>query len=144
KMASTSGEISFLVDIMIVETLLSDTGLSKTAQAGGMLTEIIDKVKNYFVNQIDPAHPAASVLNMLAPGVVSTTFARFGFGWLGILLGICMRVFHINVSGILSSIYDKIKDALSGGKKMTSSQIDGIVNSAVQEHDKPATEEDAA
>lgn len=142
-MIQSNSEINFLVDTMIVETLLSDEGLSKTAQAGNIISNLVEKVKGYFGSHIRPDDKAGSLLDLLAPGAISIAFKAMGFGWLGILLGLAMRVFNINVSGILGSIYEKIKSALGGGKQMTSSEVDGIVSSSVQEHTKPATEEEA-
>jgi len=139
-----NSEISFYVDTMIVETLLSNESLYKTAQASGLFSQLIDKVKNYFGNHIDPNDKSGSLLNMLAPGAISIIFSSLGFGWLGALLGLAMSVFQVDVKGILSSIWNKLKNAISGDKQTTSDEIDEMVNSSVQEHSKPATEEEAA
>jgi hypothetical protein len=139
----SNSEISFLVDTMIVETLLADDGLSKTAQAGGVVSNLITKVKGYIGNQINPDDKAGSLLNLIAPGAISMAFKAMGFGWLGILFGLALRIFHIDVAGILESIYGKIKSLITGDKQTTSQQVDEIVSSSVQEHVKPATEDEA-
>jgi len=142
-MTHTNSEISFIVDTMIVETLLSDEGLSKTAQAGSAISSLIDKVKGYVGNNINPEDKTGSLLNLLAPGAISIAFRAMGLGWLGILFGLAMRIFHIDVGSILQSIWDKLKSALSGGKQVSSSEVDGMVTSSVQEHNKAPTEDEA-
>lgn len=138
-----NSEISFYVDSLIVETLLSNESLHKTAQASGIFSQLIDKVKNYFASHIDPNDRSGSLLNMLAPGAISLIFSSLGFGWLGALMGLAMSVFRIDVKGILSSIWTKLKSSISGDKQTTSDEIDTMVNSSVQEHAKPSTEDDA-
>jgi len=128
---SSNSEIRFYTDAMIVETLLSDIEIYKKADAG-TISQLTDSVKNYVSNHIDPEDRTGSVLNMLAPGAISMMFKAMGFGKIGLLFGLAASVFHIDVTGILSSIYDEIKSLLSSGKQITSSQIDGLVNSAVQ------------
>lgn len=141
-MKLTNRDIGFYVDTMIVETLLTDSHLVKTAQQANA-GDLISKVTTYFGNQIDPNDKSGSLLNILAPGAVSMALGAMGLPWLGILLSLCMRVFNIDVKSILSSIYDKIKGPISAGQQMTSQQVDGIVNEAVQAENKPATEQEA-
>jgi hypothetical protein len=140
---NTNTEISFYVDTLIVESILRDETLIKNSADGGLITGLIQKVKDYVSNHIDPNDKSGSVLNILAPGALSIAFGAMGLGWLGILIGLAMRVFHIDVKGILSSIYDKIKSMIGGDKQVTSAQIDDAVNSAVQEKAAPATEQEA-
>lgn len=142
-MTLTNSEISLYVDTMIVETLLCDEGLSKKAQAGGMISQLIDKVKGYVGNNINPNDKTGSLLNMFAPGVVSMTFSAMGLGWLGLLLGLAMRIFHIDVKSILGTIWEKLKSALGTGKQMSSTEVDGIVESAVASNAAPATQQEA-
>lgn len=136
-----NSEINFYVDSLIVETILSNDLMSKIAQAG-LISSLKDKIVHYVGNNIDPNDKAGSILNILAPGAISVAFSAMGLGWLGMLFGLAMKIFHIDVKGILSSIYNKIKGAIGGGKQMTSSEVDNIVNGAVQEHNTPATEEE--
>lgn len=142
-MTLPNSEIKLYTDILIAEIILSDTqGLSKTAEEG-IGSQFISRVHQYFSNSIKPEDKTGSIINLLAPGLISTAFRALGFGWLGFLFGIAMRVFHIDVSGIIESIWGSLKSELSGGKQMTSAQVDGIVNSAVETHTKPATQEEA-
>jgi hypothetical protein len=130
---SSNSEIRFYVDTMIVETLLSDGDIYKKADAGTM-SQLTESIKNYVGNHIDPDDRTGSVLNMLAPGAISVLFKAMGFGKIGLLFGLAVSVFHIDVKSILSSIYDGVKSLLSSGKQVTSSQVDGLVNSAIQSH----------
>jgi len=144
-MSVSNSEVSFLVDTMIVQTMLSDdTGLSKTAQAGGLLSSLVSKVHEYVSGHIDQNDKVGSLINILGPGAITITLRALGFGWLGWLVGLAMSVFHINVADIVKSVWDKLKGLLGNGEKqVTSAQVDGAVAAAVQEHDKPMTEAEA-
>lgn len=139
---SSNTEISFYVDTLIVEALLADINLHKTAQARSSVAEITSKVKNYFGNQVNPDDRAGSLLTMLAPGAITLAFKAMGFGWLSLFFGLFVRMFNIDVGAILKSIYNKLKGTLSNDKKVTSAQIDDIVSGSVQEQVKPSTEEE--
>jgi hypothetical protein len=130
---------------MIVETLLSDNhGLSKTAQAGGLLSGLIGKVTQYVGNHIRPDDKIGSLIDIIGPGAIAVTMKALGLGWISWLLPLAMNVFHINITDIVGSIWDKLKSLLGGGKQVSSAQVDGIVASAFQDHDKPLTEDEAA
>lgn len=142
-MITTNHEVQLYVDTLIVQTLLTDDGLSKTAQAGGFVSSLISKVKEYFGNHINPEDKAGSVLNMLAPGLISTTLAAMGLPWIGTLMGLATTFFHIDVASMVRSIWSALKGAISGNKQTTSAEVDSIVDAAVKEHDKPPTAEEA-
>lgn len=142
-MRNSNSEISFYVDSLIVEAILKDESLIKNADSGSLVSSLIEKVKGYVGNHIDPSDKAGSLINILGPGAISVAFSAMGLSWLGMLIGLAMRVFNINVKGIISSIWDKLKSAISGDKPVSSAQVDSFVQSAVQEHAKPATKEEA-
>jgi len=142
-MSNLNSQIGIYADTLIAETLLGDTGLLKTAQNQGMMSSVVSKVKDYFSSKVDPNDKAGSVLNMLAPGIIRTTFSAMGMPWLGLLLGVADSFFHIDVASILRNIWTQLKEALSGGKQVTSEQVHNIVQSSVSEHATPATEEEA-
>ena len=142
-MTITNRDISFYVDSLIVEAIVGDEKLYKQAAAGGLVMSLIDKVKSYVGNQIDPNDKAGSLINILGPGVIFTAFRAFGFGWLGLLISLAMRIFHVDVAGMISSIWDKLKGLISGDKQVSSAQVDSIVQSVGQDHMKPATQEEA-
>src|SRR5258708_487765 len=111
-MINTNRQISNYVDLLIVETLIGNTGLSKIAQETNIMSGIAGKVKNYVSNNVDPNDKSGSLLNMLAPGVISTTLGLLGLGRIGMLLGLAARFFHIDVAGILRSIWASLKEVL--------------------------------
>jgi hypothetical protein len=144
-MSNPNSQVSNYVDFLIVETLSSDTGLSKFAQAPpSMMDAIIGKIKGYVSNNVDPNDKAGSVLNMLAPGLISATFGALGLGKIGLLAGLIARMFHLDLAGIFRSIWNGLKGELSGGKQTTSDQVHNIVQNAIQENSTstsaPATE----
>lgn len=138
-----NSEINFYVDSLIVETILSNNKFIKQADSGSMIMSLIDKVKNYVGNNIDPNNKSESLINILGPGAISVAFSAMGLGWLGMLMGLAMRVFNINVKEIISSIWNKLKTAIAGDKPVSSSQVDSFVQNSVQENYQPATKEEA-
>jgi hypothetical protein len=135
----SNGEISFYVDTLLVETVLSEPHFYKKA---GFVSDLLTKVKDYFGSKIDKSDPAGSVLNEIAPGALWVLFQALGIGKWGMLLGLLMEVFHVDVKGMLSSLYNKVKGMISGGEKVSSAQIDQAVSSTVQEHNTPPTPEE--
>lgn len=135
-----NSEISFYVDTLIVETLLSDEHFSKTAQSGGSLSQLIEIVKNYFNNKIDPNNKAGSLLSMLTPGLI---LSGFGFGKFSILLSLATSAFQIDIASILGSIFSKIKGLISGDKQISSDEINNTVSSSFKEAETPITENEA-
>lgn len=129
---TSNSEIRFYYETMIVETILSDAGITK--KADNILSSLIETVKGYVSNHINPEDRMGSVLDLLAPGAVSVLFSSMGFGGLGLLFGGLVKYFNIDVKNILSSIYNGVKSLISGNKQVTSGQIDGLVNSTVQSH----------
>jgi hypothetical protein len=141
-MKNTNRQIIIYQDMLLAEMLLGNIGMHKTAQAN-IMSDIAGKIKDYFSSKVDPNDKAGSVLNMLAPGVISVTFGLMGMPWLGRLLGVATSFFHIDVASILESIWNQLKESLSGGKQITSQQVNGIVQSSVEPHNTPATQEEA-
>lgn len=142
-MTISNREISFYVDTLIVEAIVGDEKLYKQASTGGLVSSLIDKVKWYVGNQIDPNDKAGSLMNILGPGVIFNAFRAFGFGWMGALIGLAMRVFHIDVTGMFRSMWDKLGSLISGDRQVSSGQVDSIVQGVAQEHMSPITEEEA-
>src|SRR5579859_4302209 len=103
--------ITFYNDFLIVEALLQNS-ITKCAQQN-MIDGIVNNVKQYIENNINPNDKAGSILNMLAPGIISTTLGAMGLGKIGFLLGLAARFFHLDVAGILRSIWSKLKEQLS-------------------------------
>jgi hypothetical protein len=141
-MKSSHG-VSFYVDLMIVECLLSDERFVKNAQGSSIVSELTSAVKTYVGNTLKKDDITGSLLDILAPGAISVILGALGFKWLGLLVGLAMRVFHVDVRSMWKSIHDKIKDLLGSGNQVSSSQIDNAVQSAVQEHTQPATQQEA-
>ena len=54
-----------------------------------------------------------------------------------------MNVFHVDVAGMISSLYDKVKGMISSGAKVSSEQIDAATESVIQEHSKDSTTQEA-
>lgn len=142
-MSINNTDISFYTDCLIVEALLQEEHIKKTASAESMIMPLIDKIKAYVSAHIDPNDKAASLINIFGPGVIFNLFRSLNLGWLGLLLSLSMRVFNIDVAGIVYSIWDKLKDLIKDDAQISSNQIDQIVHSSVDEHVQPATPEEA-
>lgn len=136
----SNSEVSFCVDTLLVETVLADPKFYKKA---GFVQDLLGKVKDYFGAHIDKENPTSSVISLLAPGALWLMFQGLGIGKWGFLLGLLMDVFHIDVGGMLSSVWTKVKEMVSGGKKVSSSQIDAATQAAAQEASQPGSEQEA-
>jgi hypothetical protein len=123
--------VSFYVDTLIAETILQDHPIQKTA---GELSNLLSMVGSYFSAHVDPNDKAGSVLNMLAPGTIWSTLSSIGLGRWGLALGAAAAMLHLDISGMLSSIWGNIRSMLSGGHPISSDHVDAAVQSAVQEH----------
>lgn len=135
----SSSEVSFCVDTLLVEAVLADSKFYKKA---GFVQDLLARVKDYFSHQIDPANPVSSVLDHIAPGALWLLFKSLGIGKWGFLLGLLMETFHVDVSGMLKSIFDKVKTMISGGKKVSSADIDTATQGTVAEFNRPPTPEE--
>lgn len=143
-MTRNSAYLNIYMDKIVTEMVLSNDGMSKTAQLSDVMSGITDSLKNYFGSKVDPNDRAGSVINMLAPGVLAATFKALGFTKLGLLFGLAMSFFDIDVKGILTTIWEKLKSLLGGGRKVTPQEVSTMVQDSVQAHSKPATAEEAA
>jgi len=143
-MITSNREISFYIDTMIVETLLTDSYFVKFAQEeSSMISGLISKVKEYFGGHFNPDDKAGSVINMLAPGVISIGLGAMGMPWIGGLLAFSASIFNIDVSAIIGSIWNGIKGIITSDKKTSSEHIDGLVDSSISSNIKPATQDEA-
>lgn len=134
-----NSEVSFCVDTILVETALGDPKLYKKA---GILSDLLSKVKDYFMAHIDKNHPVESVLKYLAPGALWLLMQRIGLGKWGFFLGILADYFHVNVPGIIESMFGKVKDMIGGGQQVSSGQIDAATQQVAQEHVSDGSEAD--
>jgi hypothetical protein len=131
--------ISFYVDTLLVETVLAEPKFYKKA---GVVSDLLENAKEYFGAHIDKTKPVESVLNVLAPAGLWLLFQSFGAGKWGLLIGLLMDVFHVDAFGLLKSLYDKVRAMISGGEKVSESQIDSAVESSAQEFSKPPTQQE--
>lgn len=126
----SNSEMSFLIDTMLIETLIAEPRSYKTA---GLLSDLLSKVKDYASSKVDPNNPVGSALEILAPGALWLALNAMGLGKLGFIFGLLMDVFHVDIKGMIASVFSKIKPLLAGGGKVSSEQIDEATNGAVQE-----------
>ena len=136
----SNSKVSFCVDTLLVETVLSDPKFYKKA---GFVSDLLTKVKDYFGNHIDQNNPTSSVINALAPGALWMMFSALGIGKWGFLLGLLMNIFHIDVAGMLNSLWEKVKGMVGSGKKVSSAQVDAAAESTAQEFSQPGSKEEA-
>jgi len=124
-------KISFYTDTLIIEALYQNKMIK---QADGLANSLLEAVKNYANNHIDPNDKINSVLKILAPAGISMIFGALGFPWLGGFLGLAISVFHIDVPSILRGIYSQLSGEIQTGNKLTSNQVNNIVHSNVQDY----------
>jgi hypothetical protein len=119
------------IDLMIIESLLQNENFIKNADSGSLVSTFSNKIKELVESHYDPNDKTGSLTNILGPGVLFATLNALGFTKIGLLVGLLMNVFHIDLNNIIKSIWGKLTPAISSGKQLTSSQIDEFVQSAV-------------
>lgn len=125
--------IQFYHDDLVVNSFLY-----KTAQDSSSL---ISAISTYFLNNIK----TESIVNLLAPGVVFNILSKgLGLTWVGFVLSVAIRVFHIDVYAILQSIYNQIKPSIENNSKLSSDQVHNIVKSSVENSYQPTSTSKAA
>lgn len=124
-------EVSFCVDTLLVQTVLGDDRMYKQA---GIISDLLTKVKEEVMSHIDKAHPVESVLKLLAPGALWVIMQGLGLGKWGFFLGLLTDYFGVDIPGLLGSVFEKAKPLITGGKPISSEQIDGITDSVAQDH----------
>ena len=125
----SKGDIRFCVDTMIVETVIGNPALVKQ---GGMLSDVAPLIQSYVSSKIDPKDKAGSVLDMLAPAGIFTLFRSFGFTKLGLLVAGLITVLHIDVHGMVESLFNEVKGSISKGEPVTPAQITNAVSNMSQ------------
>jgi hypothetical protein len=136
----SNSEVSFYVDTLLVETILSDDKFHKTA---GFVGDVLEKVKSELGAHIRKDHAVEDVLKVLAPGALWVFMQSIGLGKWGFLLGLLVDVFHIDIPGMIKSLYEMVKEMISGGQKVSSAQIDAATQQVAQQYSKSGGEEEA-
>lgn len=133
-------KVSFLIDSKVIE-ILSSEAMVKTAD--GKISGLIDTVKQYTENHINPNDKAGSIMRFLGPGLLLTFFKALGLTWLGYLAVFAIKIFNIDIESIGRSIWDKLASLIEGDKKVSSDQIDSIVHSSVSENAPDPSQSDS-
>ena len=130
-----------LVDSIILETVLADPRIVKKAEEAGLGSSIFNAVKDYALSLYDKEHPVASVLAILAPGMLTA----LGMPVIGTIVFLAESVFDVDLKKIFISIGESIKGLLSGGTKIDEGTAQAVANKAVDENAGGApTEENLA
>lgn len=129
-------QINNHLDLQILGIL--DDSLVKNAQSG-LISGVVDKIKTYVDHNVDPDDKTGSFINMLMPGLISTTFGLLGLGKISLIMGFLARMFNFDLAGILRSIWSELKSEISGGKPTTSEKVNAIVQNAVPSAATPMT-----
>ncbi len=125
----SNSKVQLYMDTLIIEALLSDDLMVKTAQSG-IISSIIEKIKGMVSDRINPNDKLGSALDLIAPGILWAT----GFPILSMILEIAESWFNIKPSDIMRDIQGEVKSLISGGAKPHSGDIDSIVQRAVSSH----------
>lgn len=123
----SNSKVQIYMDALVLETLLSDGTMTKTAQSG-IVSSLVEKVKNLIAGHINPDDKVGSVVNMLVPG----TLWALGFPITSIILEIAESWFGLNIMNILRDVGGEIKSLITGGHSLHSSDVEAIANRAVQ------------
>ena len=138
----SASDIRFYVDTLIVETILGNPSLIKKADSKEEAESgVINTVKNYVEAHIDKNDKIGSLLNILAPAALAALGSFLGLPKWGILAGLAISTFHIDINSMIEPLLKTVKDSLTSGKMVTESQIDAAVNETVQQHTSADSDE---
>ncbi len=125
-------ELKNLIEDLVVEELCKDDILFKSASSG-MISTIVDKVKEYIMRSFDPEKPTESIMAMATP-----TFFRMipGLGAIGWLFWIAQTFFHLDLKPAFTAILAPIREMISSHKAgetidMTSDKATNIASGIV-------------
>lgn len=125
-----NAELQFCLDTLVLETLLFSSPMVKNAESG-LISSLIEKVKDYVLSHIDQNNKLVSVLDLLAPGIL----AVLGFPIIGFIVMLAENFFGFSIGNIFTGIVSKVKGLISGNDKQTNSQeVDSAVESVVKEN----------
>jgi len=125
----SKNQVKILSDILIVEAFLAEPQMRKN---GSMLEDIASYVEHWVGSKIDKDNPTKSIVDLLSPAAIMLLFKAFGWGRLGLIIGLAMNVLDINPYELLEPLCSEVKSMVSGGAKVSSSQIMNIAESAAQ------------
>lgn len=133
-----NGNLEYLADTLIIESLAKDDTIVVTAQEG-IIASVASGVKNYVLSQWDPQHPAASVAAFMGSGLLWS----MGFKWMSVLytvadaIGFDWKSFWATVGNDISEFVETIigsKEKVSENE--ASSKINNIVSNAFENNFK--------
>lgn len=138
-MMTKNSSLTFYHDTLLIEALLSD-GFNKQAQSG-LVSSLMDRVKEYVAGKIDPNDKIGSVANLLTPGILWA----LGFPVLSFIIKLAQMFFGLDVGKIFSSVAEEVKSLLHLGQPISSQQVDQITDTAIQaNYGQEPTETDLA
>lgn len=123
-------ELQFYVDTMIVESLFfQDNELVKNAQSG-MVMGLINIIKNYVADKINPNDKLGSVLNILTPGILAVS----GFPVIAFIVKISEMFFGLDIGKIFHSVVAALKSLITSQGQVSDEHVDAAATAAVQEN----------
>lgn len=133
-------ETKYYTESVAIANILSNDTIVKQADISEVVSSIVSTVTNYVSGKIDPNNKAASIFNILAPGMLIALGGIFKpLGWLLELA----ELFHFEPSKMLGDIVGGIKESVMSGQQISSEQVDAAANRAVaNNYGSAPTEED--
>jgi hypothetical protein len=128
-------KITYLNDLITIKSL---SEIKKTADASDYVGQLASYIKNLFGNQFPNGVDAQSFLKFLSPAIIFQIFKSLGFKWIAGLAGLLASVFGVDLSQIITTIISGIKSLVSSGEKLSSEQVNSVVESAIPQTLKTA------
>jgi hypothetical protein len=125
--------INALSDILLIKSLF-DEDTERFYKQAGVANDFLNHMKDYFKGHINPNDKTGSVINLLVPGILITAFGSFGATGLGIFIAILVRALHIDVAKLLTPLCESVKSMISGGSKVSSSQVSAAAAQAAAQY----------
>jgi hypothetical protein len=140
-MKKRNSQIKYYMDGLIVESLITDKPIKKSAQ-GALLSSLIGYVKDFVDQNIDPNNKTTSVISMLAPAALYKILDGMGFKWLKWILSIGAAVFKVDIKNALDKVSSSIIGDIKDNKEISMDSIESRVTSAVKDSTQAMTGSD--
>lgn len=124
-------KINFINDTLLIESFSTNKMVKQAQSMPPYVGSVMDSVTSYVNKEFAGVDKTKAVVNLLAPGMVFFILNAAGLTWIGLLVGLLMRMFKFDASKAIDSLRSKIMSKVSSGEKFTSNEVKSLVDSVI-------------
>lgn len=128
--------LQFYLDTIEIQAAFGNDKLVKQAEEFSV-SELISKIKEKLSGE---KITKENVVNFLAPGAITLILNSLGFKWIGLTIGLALKVFNVDINSIIESMLSHIKPSIEKGEPITDEQLRQAANSSVRSSDESESE----